>query len=67
MTVAITPGHKGADAMIAALRGRSLWDDARRRLFRNKAAVAGMVLLLPTIIIGYAVKAAERDDRQRGV
>jgi hypothetical protein len=29
--------------------------------------VAGMVLLLPTIIIGYAVKAAERDDRQRGV
>ncbi|MFO1013595.1 MAG: ABC transporter permease subunit [Caulobacteraceae bacterium] len=45
MTVAITPGHKGADAMMAALRGRSLWDDARRRLFRNKAAVAGMVLL----------------------
>jgi oligopeptide transport system permease protein len=29
----------------AAVRGRSLWDDARRRLFRNKAAVAGMAVL----------------------
>ncbi len=26
-------------------KGRSLWDDARRRLVRNKAAVAGMVIL----------------------
>lgn len=45
MTVAIIPGHKGADLMHKALKGRSLWDDARRRLFRNKAAVAGMILL----------------------
>jgi oligopeptide transport system permease protein len=29
----------------AAIRGRSLWDDARRRLFRNRAAVASMILL----------------------
>jgi oligopeptide transport system permease protein len=29
----------------AAARGRSLWDDARRRLLANKAAVAGMVVL----------------------
>jgi oligopeptide transport system permease protein len=29
----------------AAARGRSLWDDARARLFRNKAALAGMVTL----------------------
>jgi oligopeptide transport system permease protein len=29
----------------AAVRGRSLWDDARRRLFANKAAVAGMIVL----------------------
>jgi oligopeptide transport system permease protein len=29
----------------AAVRGRSLWDDARRRLFANRAAVAGMVVL----------------------
>lgn len=28
-----------------AIQGRSLWVDARRRLFRNKAAVAGMVIL----------------------
>lgn len=28
-----------------AVKGRSLWDDARRRLFRNKAAVAAMAIL----------------------
>ncbi|PHR57405.1 MAG: peptide ABC transporter permease [Robiginitomaculum sp.] len=28
-----------------SLRGRSLWQDARARLFRNKAAVASMILL----------------------
>lgn len=27
------------------IQGRSLWDDARRRLFANKAAVVGMVVL----------------------
>ncbi|WP_413852117.1 ABC transporter permease subunit [Albidovulum sp.] len=27
------------------VRGRSLWADARRRFFRNKAAVAGLVIL----------------------
>lgn len=29
----------------AAIEGRSLWDDARARLFRNKAAVFAMVVL----------------------
>ena len=29
----------------AAVRGRSLWDDARRRLLRNTAAVSGIVVL----------------------
>lgn len=29
----------------AAIEGRSLWDDARARLFRNKAAVTAMVIL----------------------
>ena len=29
----------------AAVQGRSLWDDARRRLFRNKAAMTGMIVL----------------------
>ncbi len=28
--------------------------------------VIGCILLAPSIIIGYAVKAAERDDRERG-
>ncbi len=29
--------------------------------------VASCVLLAPSIVLGYAVKAAERDDRQRGL
>jgi oligopeptide transport system permease protein len=43
----ITPGsRRGAAAMEqAAIKGRSLWDDARRRLFRNKAAVASIAVL----------------------
>lgn len=38
---------RNADAMIAAqdLKGRSLWLDARKRLLRNRAAVAGIVIL----------------------
>ena len=32
------------------VEGRSLWQDARRRLFRNKAAVVSMVLL-PLILL----------------
>ena len=30
---------------LAEVEGRSLWEDARRRLMRNKAAVASVVLL----------------------
>ncbi len=29
--------------------------------------IVGSVLLAPAIVLGYAVKAAERDDRQRGL
>jgi len=32
--------------MTAPLRGRSLWDDARRRLLRNRAALASMIVLV---------------------
>jgi oligopeptide transport system permease protein len=39
----------------AEVRGRSLWQDARRRLFRNKAAVVSMVVL--AIIAGMAALA----------
>ena len=40
-------GHPDAQLMSRAegVKGRSLMADARRRLFRNRAAVAGMVLL----------------------
>ncbi len=31
------------------------------------ALIVGSVLLAPTIILGYAIKAAERDDRERGL
>ncbi|MDB5442328.1 MAG: peptide transporter permease [Phenylobacterium sp.] len=43
----LAPGsRRGAEAMErAAVKGRSLWDDARRRLLRNRAAMAGVVVL----------------------
>jgi uncharacterized membrane protein YjjB (DUF3815 family) len=31
------------------------------------ALVAGSILLAPSIVLGYAVKAAEREDRERGL
>jgi hypothetical protein len=31
------------------------------------AFVAGCALLAPSIVLGYAIKAAEREDRERGV
>ncbi|HSV04077.1 MAG TPA: ABC transporter permease subunit [Phenylobacterium sp.] len=53
----LAPGsRRGVEAMEgAAVRGRSLWDDARRRLFRHRAAVAGMAalsLLVLAAVIG---------------
>ncbi|HUO22249.1 MAG TPA: ABC transporter permease subunit [Caulobacteraceae bacterium] len=43
---AFLPSRRDARALSAAAQGgRSLWDDARRRLFANKAAVASMVVL----------------------
>ena len=35
---------------VAAVKGRSLWQDAARRLFRNKAAVASMTVLVVLLI-----------------
>jgi oligopeptide transport system permease protein len=35
----------------AAIKGRSLWDDARRRLLRNRAAVASMILLALLVLL----------------
>ncbi len=46
----------GARAMdLAGERGRSLWDDARRRLMRNRAAVASMILLAALLIVALIV------------
>jgi oligopeptide transport system permease protein len=46
----LTPGsRRGAALMERAVKGRSLWDDARRRLMRNRAAVTGMVVLIALI------------------
>lgn len=41
-------------APMAAVKGRSLWDDARRRLLRNKAAVAS-VATLALLVLAAAV------------
>jgi oligopeptide transport system permease protein len=44
--ITLVPGAPdSALLMEQAVKGRSLWDDARRRLFRNRAAVASMVML----------------------
>lgn len=41
-------GRKTREALdnIATVRGRSLWGDARLRFFKNKAAVAGLIVLV---------------------
>lgn len=46
------PGSPTRAALIQnAVKGRSLWDDARRRLLRNKAAVTGMVVLAAMVLL----------------
>ena len=47
MRVPLLSRAPAAEAMIGAnaVQGRSLWQDARARFFRNKAAVAGLVVL----------------------
>jgi len=44
-TTMIPGSPERAELLKNAVKGRSLWDDARRRLFRNKAAVASMIIL----------------------
>ncbi|MDB5423677.1 MAG: peptide transporter permease [Phenylobacterium sp.] len=55
-SILIPRSGKGAEAMqaAAAVRGRSLWDDARRRLLRNRAAVGGMVVLALLVVAAVA-------------
>ena len=48
--ITLAPGSsRGAALMETAVKGRGLWDDARRRLARNRAAVTG-ALVLATLI-----------------
>ena len=45
-SLSLTPGsRKGAELMERAVRGRSLWEDARRRLLGNRAVVASLIVL----------------------
>ncbi|WP_309092755.1 ABC transporter permease subunit [Phenylobacterium sp.] len=61
---------RAATMELAAVKGRSLWDDARRRLMRNRAAVAGMVVLailtlaavVGPYLIPYAYDAVDKQD-----
>ncbi|MDO8379363.1 ABC transporter permease [Phenylobacterium sp.] len=51
-TPILAPGSRqGAALMETAVRGRSLWDDARRRLLRNGGAVGGMVMLALLVLV----------------
>ncbi|WP_107711217.1 ABC transporter permease subunit [Oceanicaulis sp.] len=45
MVLTSTPQEKAELMEQSAVKGRSLWDDARTRLLRNKAAVASLVVL----------------------
>jgi oligopeptide transport system permease protein len=53
--ISLTPGApRTAELMHRAVRGRSLWDDAGRRLLRNRAAVGGMAVLAVLIVAAAA-------------
>ena len=44
-TLTTSRSPRGVEALQRAAQGRSLWDDAGRRLMRNKAAVVSMIVL----------------------
>ena len=41
----------GLPEPIAVVKGRSLWQDARRRLFRNRAAVVSMIIIFIILML----------------
>ncbi len=51
MVLTSTPSEKARMIEDAAVKGRSLWDDARTRLLRNKAAVFGLILLGVLVVL----------------
>ena len=50
-TTMIPGSPERAEMLQKAVKGRSLWDDARRRLFRNKAAVTSMIVLALLVVL----------------
>jgi oligopeptide transport system permease protein len=53
MVMTSTPSEKAALMEDSVIKGRSLWDDARVRLARNKAAVAGLTVLAVLTVIAF--------------
>jgi oligopeptide transport system permease protein len=68
MSVLVTEGTERLN--LAAVKGRSLWDDAGRRLRRNKAAMASMVTLGVLVLLAvvgpflspFAYDQVDKDD-----
>ena len=53
MSLLSTPAERGEIIETAAVKGRSLWEDARGRLFRNKAAVTSMIVLAAITLFAF--------------
>ncbi len=51
MTLASAPIERQQTLELASRKGRSLWEDSRRRLLSNKAAVASMIVLGVLVLI----------------
>ncbi|SDM07355.1 ABC transporter permease subunit [Maricaulis salignorans] len=51
MSTLATPGEKAELMETAAVKGRSLWEDARARLMRNKAAVVSIIVLGTLVVL----------------
>jgi len=52
MAIPITPDQRRElGDELAEIKGRSLWVDARRRLFANRAAVASMIILFTVVML----------------
>ena len=53
MSLTSTPAEKQEMLEGAAVKGRSLWDDAQARLLRNKAAVFSLILLGVLVFLAF--------------
>ncbi|HEX6860700.1 MAG TPA: ABC transporter permease subunit [Caulobacteraceae bacterium] len=68
-TTMIPGSPERAELIQRAAKGRSLWDDARRRLLHNKAAVASMIvlgLLVLAAVIGPHLVPFPYDEIRKG-